>query len=187
MRAANTDFMQGFRYHVKAGNYEGGSEDPLQGVSDAADARGGGPAVDAGFQSVTIPELSVEASEYREGTFEWTQKYPGPPTVSEITLMRGVTKKDTAFYEMVLASIRGSEYRTDIDIYHYQRSEMQYATSAEPGEDTRHIKCGECFAIRAKPSGDLDSMTGDVSLAEVDLAIEYFDIMIGDTSVGNFS
>ena len=185
MRAANTDFMQGFRYHVIASKFGGGT-DPLQGVGDAADARGGG-GVDAGFQSVTIPELSVEASEYREGTFEWTQKYPGPPTVSEITLMRGVTKKDTAFYEMVLASIRGDEYRADVDIYHYQRSEMQYATSAEPGEDTRHIKCGECFAIRAKPAGDLDSMTGDVSLAEVDLAIEYFDIMFGSESVGNFS
>jgi phage tail-like protein len=180
MRAANTDFMQGFRYHVIASDSNG--TDPLQGVEDGADGRGAGD-VQAGFQSVTIPELSVEASEYREGTFEWTQKYPGPPTVSEITLMRGITKRDSSFFKMIMASIRGTEYRSDVSIYHYQRSEMSLATSADPGTDTREIKCGECFAIRAKPAGDFDSMTGDVSLAEVDLAIEYFDILYGSESV----
>ena len=180
MRASSMDFMQGFRYHVIASDSSG--VDPLQGVDDGAESRGAG-GIHAGFQSVTVPELSVEASEYREGTFEWTQKYPGPPTVSEITLMRGITKRDSSFFKMIMASIRGAEYRADVSIYHYQRTEMSLATSADPGTDTRQIKCGESFAIRAKPAGDLDSMTGDVSLAEVDLAIEYFDIVYGSESV----
>jgi phage tail-like protein len=166
--------MQGFRYHVKASR-DGEPGDPLQGISGSAEARGSED-VDAGFQSVTIPELSVEISEYREGTFKWTQKYPGVPTISDITLMRGVTKRDTAFFDMVEASVIGAEYRANVSIYHYQRSEMDLATSGDPGEDVREVECGECFATRAKPAGDLDSMTSDVSLAEIDLAIEHFKI-----------
>lgn len=173
MRAANTDLMQGFRYHVVAD--DGTGVDPLQ-PAYAADREGYEGKGQAGFQSVTIPELNVEASEYREGIMKWTQKYPGPPTVSELTLIRGITKRDTAFFEMVMASIEGQQYRADVTIYHYQRSEMEAATSAETGTDLRRITCGEAFAIRAKPASDLDSMAGDVSLAEVDMAIEKFDI-----------
>lgn len=177
MRAASTDLMQGFRYHVVA-RQDGTDVDPLQGVEDGDIARGAGGA-QAGFQSVTIPELSVEVAEYREGTFKWTQKYPGVPTISDITLMRGISKRDTSFYKMVKASIDGEEYRADVSIYHYQRAEMDLATSAEVGDDTREISCGYCFASRAKPAGDFDSNSGEVSLAEVDIAIEKFEIKYG--------
>lgn len=181
MRAANTDLMQGFRYHVVA-TQDGTDVDPLQGVDDGDIARGAG-GTQAGFQSATIPELNVEIAEYREGTFKWTQKYPGVPTVSDITLMRGISKRDTSFFKMVMASIEGAEYRADVSIYHYQRSEMDLATSGEVGENTREVACGECFASRAKPAGDLDSMTSDVSLAEVDIAIEKFEIKYGAETV----
>lgn len=173
MRAANTDFMQGFRYHVVAN--DGTGPDPLQ-PDVQADRDGHGSSGQAGFQSVTIPEISVEVAEYREGIFKYTEKYPGPPTVSDLTLMRGITKRDTAFYDMVMASVEGSEYRADITIYHYQRAEMDSATSATVGDTIRRIECGECFATRAKPAGDLDSMSGDVSLGEVDIAVEKFEI-----------
>ena len=173
MRAAKTDMLQGFRYHVTA-NIPGQS-DPLQTVpnSDRADYATKGA---AGFQSVTIPEISVEASEYREGIFKYTQKYPGPPTITEVTLMRGVTKRDTAFFDLVMASIDGKEYRADVTIYHYARDEMGLANAVETPSSVRRIICREAFAIRAKPEGDLDSMAGDVSLAEVDLAIESFEL-----------
>lgn len=170
-RAASTDYMQGFRYHVVADNTSG--TDPLQPIASERDGHVGGG--QAGFQSVTIPELSVEATEYREGISMWTEKYPGPPTVSEITLMRGITKRDTAFFEMVMASILGATYRADVNIYHYHREEMGMAATGDVSQ--RQISCGNCFAIRAKPNGDMDATAGDVSLAEVDLAVESFDII----------
>jgi len=172
MRAANTDLMQGFRYHVTANI---GGSDPLQTTPDS-DRTGYETKGHAGFQSVTIPELSVEASEYREGIYKYTQKYPGPPTVSELTLIRGITKRDTAFFDMIMASIDGQEYRADVTIWHYQRAEMGLANAVEQTNAIRRIECAEAFAIRAKPAGDLDSMAGDVSLAEVDMAIESFEL-----------
>jgi len=169
-RAAVDDLMQGFRFHVVATKQD--TTNPLE-FNRPGEFDGAGQ---AGFQSVTIPELSVEATEYREGTFQWTQKYPGPPTVSDCTLMRGVAKADTTFYDWVRDSVDGEEYRCDVTIYHYQRTEMGSATQAEASDTFRRIECKNCFGIRAKPAGDFDSMSGEVSLAEVDFAVESFDV-----------
>lgn len=170
-RAAENDLMQGFRFHVTAAKEDGA--DPLS-FSRAGEFEGKGQ---AGFQSVTIPEITVEASEYREGTFKWTQKYPGPPTVSECTLMRGVAKKDTTFYDWVRDSVDGDEYRTTVSIWHYQRTEMGDANDAiTTASEHRYIQCNNCFGMRAKPSGDFDSMAGEVSMAEVDFAMESFEL-----------
>ena len=169
MRAAVDDLMQGFRFHVTAND---GTGDPLQrGVIRGDDFEGGGQ---AGFQSVTLPEVSVEAVEYREGTFKWTQKYPGPPTVSECTLMRGISKSDTSFHNWVMASVDGEQYRADVTIWHYQRAEMGAANQSETGDNFRRVECSNAFAMRAKPGADFDSMSGEVSLAEVDFAMESF-------------
>ena len=172
MRAAANDFMQGFRYHATASDADG--NDILQPSIDRSDKQLDG--AQAGFQSVTLPEISVEIAEYREGVFKNTQKYPGPQSFSDITLMRGVTKDDTAFNDMVMASVNGQEYRCDVTIWHYQRSEMGDAFQRSTDTSHRRYECSNAFATRAKPAGDLDSMTGDVSLAEVYLAIEGFDI-----------
>jgi phage tail-like protein len=174
MRAAATDMMQGFRYHVTASS-NGGATDPLQ-TTPEADRDKYETKGHAGFQQVTMPELSVEASEYREGIMKWTQKYPGPPTVGEVTLSRGITKRDTAFFDMVMASIEGNEYRADVTIWHYQRTEMGMAQAAETSKTVRRLEAYDCFATMAKPSGDLEAMAGDVSLAEMTLAVEYFDV-----------
>lgn len=169
-RAAVDDLMQAFRFHVVAFKADG--TNPLQ-FSRPGDYDGGG---EAGFQSVTQPELTVEPVEYREGTMQWTVKMPGPPTVSDCTLMRGIAKADTTFYDWVRDSVDGDEYRCDVTIYHYQRTEMGSATQSEVSDDFRRIECYNCIPTRAKPGGDFDSMSGEVSLAEVDFALEKFQI-----------
>lgn len=172
MRAAVDDLMQGFRFHVKAANTAG--VDLLQPVpSRPGEFEGGGQ---AGFQSVTLPELTVEATEYREGTFTWTQKYPGPPTVSDCTLMRGVAKGDTAFFDWVMTSVNGGEYRSDVTIWHYQRTEMSSAAQSAVSNDMRRVECHNCIPTRVKPAADFDSMSGEVSLAEVDFSLESFEL-----------
>jgi phage tail-like protein len=169
-RAAVDDLMQVFRFHVVATKAD--ASNPLE-YARPGEFEGGGQ---AGFQSVTIPELSVEPVEYREGTFTWTQKYPGPPTVSDCTLMRGVAKADTTFYDWVRDSVDGDEYRCDVTIYQYQRTEMASASQAEASDDFRRIECKNCIPTRAKPTGDFDSMSGEVALGEVDFAMESFDV-----------
>lgn len=174
MRAQANDFMQGFRYHVVARTASG--VDPLDEVRS-------GHGVHAGFQSVTLPEISTEASEYREGTFKWTEKYPGVPVVSPMTLIQGITKKSNAFYNTVMAALNGEEYRLDVTVYHFHRGDIGSADYVDiskiDSDKVRRYECYNAFGTRAKPAGDLDSMASEVSLAEIDLEMESFKVEPG--------
>ncbi len=171
MRAAANDYLQNFRYHLRA---DQGGVDPMQDTVSREGLTDGSS--EAGFQSITLPELSIEVAEYREGTDKWTKKFAGVPTVSDLSLMRGVVKQDTDFYDMVKSSVDGEEYRMDVTIMIYQRVEMGDANTATFSDDGRRIVCYNSFGIRAKPNGDLDSMTSDVSIGEMDMSVEKFEI-----------
>ena len=167
-RPQTTDFLMSFRFQVVMLTV--GSEAKSYFTAEGAPA-------DAGFQSVTVPEISLEATEYREGTYKYTRKYPGPPTISEVSCIRGVTKTDTGFFDWCVAAMSGSEYRADISIIQYARENLadagdgpdEYAFSEIPLIGARNYVCRECVPIRVKPAGDMEAMSGEVSLAEVGL------------------
>lgn len=167
-RPESSDFLQSFRFHVKT----------TEGFIEHEDATRG----EAGFQSVSMPEMSVDMAEYREGHFAYTQKQPGIPTVTDITMMRGVTKRDRAFYNAVRRSIGddpdggGTEYRTELTIFHWHRDGKVFGQIGDLDAARKYI-CYEAFATRVKIAGDLDSTSTEVSLAEVDFACEYFEIV----------
>lgn len=150
-RAQSTDFLQNFRYAVTA-------SDPtlLQ--------------PEGGFNSVTIPDISIEIAEYREGTDPgFPKKFPGLASFTDITLTRGVVRGDTKFFDWVNARvIGGQEYRTDIAIFHFHRDDQ--VTQAK----TYQLK--EAFPIRVKVAGDLDAASSDVSISELDIAFESMEL-----------
>ena len=147
---------------------------------------------DAGFQSVTIPDVSFEAAEYREGIYKYTKKFSGPATFSDVSLMRGVIATDTRFFDWGMRATQGDEYRADLEILHYHRD--NYPTGGGKSENVtlpdapaRRIKCHECIPIRAKPAADMDATTGEVSMAEMDVALEWFEILGPDGNPLEFS
>tara|TARA_Y100000310_G_scaffold328163_1_gene395804 strand:- start:12153 stop:12719 length:567 start_codon:yes stop_codon:yes gene_type:complete len=134
----------------------------------------------AGFQSISSPELSVDPVEYREGIDTYTKKYPGPPTVTDCSLQQGVVLGDSAFMEWVLAAVDGREYRADIAVWFYHRS-VQLGEGASPVAPTEEgqgmvLSMFNAFPTRVKPLGDLDSTSGEVSLSELDLVLEHFSV-----------
>lgn len=166
-RAEVTDPLQSFRFHATATDIE-----------DAIIFTGGIEGAEAGFQSITIGEKSIEAIEYREGTMKYTKKFPGIPSFSDSTLMRGVLIADTAFWNWIMRAGSTGEYRTEIVIWHYHRAD-DTADPTAPNtayEGTRLYKLKEALPIRVKPAGDMDSTSGEVSLAEVDVAMEWLEI-----------
>lgn len=167
-RAQVNDPLQSFRFHVAATDLE-----------DAISFAGGIEGAEAGFQSVTIPEISVEMTEYREGTMRFTKKFPGIPTVTDMTLMRGMMKTDTVFHDWVMKAATTGEYRTELIVWIYHRSDDTSAVESPTAsfESGRAIKCKECAPLRSKPAGDLDATSGEVSLLEMDVAMEYFEIV----------
>jgi phage tail-like protein len=163
-RAEASDPLHGFRFHVTtetAAFIQDGTEEFQVG--------------EAGFQSVSLPERSVEAVEYREGTMTHTRKFPGVEQFTNCTLMRGVVKTDTAFFDWVAAAAEGGEYRTDMTVYHWHRDGKTHGQLADL-DAARKYNMKECFPSRVKIAGDLDATSSEVSLQEVDVEVEWFEI-----------
>lgn len=190
-RPAASDPLHAFRFHARSVNppsISGAGSDILQ--PDGTEfGYHIGDGVEAGFNSITMPEITVEHAEYREGIRVYTMKFPGVPTIAEITLNRGVARYDTAFFNWVLAAIEGNEYRSDIVVYHVQRPADEHTadTSKGPNIDvtgegiiSKQYNLYECSPARVKIAGDLDASTSDVSLAELDVSFERFDIVRPD-------
>jgi phage tail-like protein len=145
-------------------------------------------AAEAGFTTVTTPEATVEAAEYKEGTFVYTRKYPGNPTVTEISMSRGVTRSDSSFWKWLRTVIEGTgEYRADLDIKHFHREQALLRPVDEGGDGsnftgintdsparTYHIR--EAFPTRHKVAGDLDATASEISLMEIEVAYEHFEV-----------
>ena len=176
-RSAADDLFHSFRFHATASRSGDAGSDPL---------KVGG--LEAGFSAITVPEYTLEAVEYREGSSVFTQKYPGLPTTADLTFSRGVVLNDTGFYQWLVETMAsGMQYRADVTIYQFHRSglpewaitevspltKVTNPASVVPG---RRYVVFEAFPIRVKPAGDLDASTADVSIAEADVAYEYFTI-----------
>ncbi|MBW2169347.1 MAG: phage tail protein [Deltaproteobacteria bacterium] len=198
-RAAATDPLHAFRFHAKmiAGEPVNGipganPNDVLQ-PSSAGEGFIAGQGAEAGFQSITSPELTQEPAEYREGIRTYTQKFPGVPSVNDITMIRGCARFDTSFISWILAAAEGDEYRGDLTIYHIQRPKRELAIGNQGAnmaateievtdKDTKRYILRDAFPTRVKIAGDLDSSTSDVSLSEIDVAYERFDIELPKTA-----
>ena len=197
-RSAATDPLHAFRFHARMVE---GDASPVNGIpgaaagdvlqpSEAGEGFIAGQGAEAGFQAIPAPELTQEVAEYREGIRTYTQKFPGVPSVNDITLIRGCARFDTSFISWILASAEGDEYRGDLIIFHIQRPKRDLAISPGAGgsaqmaaseieltdANTKRYILRDAFPTRVKIAGDLDSSTSDVSLSELDVAYERFDV-----------
>ena len=185
-RAQATDFLQNFRFHVETIAQAGLGWNPIN--YDRTGASNTGVDSKAGFQSCSLPDVSMDAVEYREGTYKYTKKFAGVPTVSDVSLMRGVVVKDTAFYDWIIRAISGAEYRADIQIKQFTRNNMvlpegaadpEYSVGENGKTPTRCARtyiCHECVPTRGKPGADLDATSSEVAMAECDFALEWFEV-----------
>jgi phage tail-like protein len=194
-RPAASDPLHSFRFHAKVrsgpdlGGTDNGSANQANDLLQPEGNEAGsgyiiGDGSEAGFNSITMPEITVEHAEYREGIRVYTMKFPGVPTIAEITFNRGVARNDTAFFNWVLAAIEGNEYRADIVVYHIQRPANEHVADTSRGNEldaeaaiSKEYHLYNCSPARVKVAGDLDASTSDISLAELDVALERFDVV----------
>lgn len=177
-RAIATDPYQNFRFHVAM----------IEGAGGVAAADVFSHAKSAGFNSVTIPELSMESTEYREGTAVYTKKFAGIPSYDSVTLTKGVTGEDTDFYKWANKAASGGEYRADLLIMHFSRADVEGEDPSGKdlwGASTAHraYKCCECVPTRLKLTADMDATGSDVSIAELEVAVERVELLIDGKAV----
>lgn len=189
-RAQSTDFLHSMRFQVII---DAGQPDFL-GVKTGT-SQGQSPS--AGFMSVSTPEATTEAVEYREGTYNYPRKFPGNTTVSDISMQKGVARGDGSFWKWMSTVIGGAgEYRVDMTILHFDRRVLnggiigangtgpssEFPTLATAANAARKYHLKEAFAIRHKVAADLDASSSDISIMELDVAFEYFTVEEGTTA-----
>jgi phage tail-like protein len=163
-RAHADDVLSVFRFHVEAvgtfgQNYLGSGQ--------------------AGFQSVTVPEISLDTVEYREGQHMWTKKLPGIPSTDTITLRRGVVRRDAKFFNWMMTVVLGQgSFRAELLIKHYSRSALDGSRIAVDAIPARIYQVSQAFPVRCKLAADFDASAGEVSVAELELAYEYVEMEV---------
>lgn len=136
----------------------------------------------AGFNTCSSPEVTLGVSEYQEGIEAFRRKYPGEPTFAPITLTKGVVKTDTTFYSWVLAGATNSPYRTDLIIKHFHRDDVSGLVYYQNSTPYRQILLKNAFAVRVKMGSDFDATAGEISIEDLDIEYESFDLQINGQS-----
>ena len=126
----------------------------------------------AGFNTVTMPEETLEVAEYKEGIWTYTRKQLGNPSFSDITLTRGIVKNDSTFSDYIRLAAEGSPVRTDFQILQFHRDDVQGLLEYSNASPSRIIRCFEALPIRVKFGGDMDATSSDISIQEIDFAVE---------------
>lgn len=128
----------------------------------------------AGFNSVTMPEISVEMVEYKEGTELYRRKFAGETTFQAVTMTRGVVKGNTSLLEWILAASQNKAYRTDITIKVFHRDDVSGLVNYTTAAPERIITLKDAFPTRVKLGTDLDAMASEVMIEEIDVEYESF-------------
>lgn len=175
-RAATDDFMQVFRFHVTselAQPQEENVQDPLS-FDKAPDGS------QAGFMNCTHPEYTINQVEYRDGLQVFPVHQPGLVSTNELTLSRGVVRRDTTFLDWAFRYFRGLSYRADLNILQFTQDTLIDRRQVQPlgngAQVNRLIRVEEAFPIRVRPGGDFDASSDEVSMQEIDVKFERFEI-----------
>ena len=137
----------------------------------------GASLIQGGFANITIPEISLENVEYKEGIWTFKRKYIGDVTFSDITASKGVVKGGSAFADWITAAYYGKSYRVDLQILQYHRDDVEGLADYTNAPASRIYNCFECIPLRVKPSSDLDAQSSEIAIAELDIQIERMEIV----------
>lgn len=158
-RSVETDPYHDFRFQLV--DPAGGNLDPV-----------------AGFTTVSMPNVAVEEALYREGTFRWTQKFPGIPAVSDVTMTKGIFKRDSDFYDWVLKVINGGQdYRTELVLQQFH-IEDEFGINGSPSRVTR---LREVWGKDAKPTNDQDASSSNIAIQSLVVSVEEFEVELLST------
>lgn len=140
-----------------------------------------------GFRSATIPEISVETKDIKEGSYEYKRSVPLSASVGDIDLHQGVQFFNSDFYDWVIATIRGKkQMRRSIMLIHFSTAALLGGHTGDsplgsvvnqfiPLNDllgyfpARAWMLKDCIPIRYKAGTDFDALGAEVSIAEVTL------------------
>jgi hypothetical protein len=87
-------------------------------------------------------------------------------------MARGVTTAGTEFWQWAEAVSSGREYRSDLVIKQFHRTDITDQVDFSSLSPKRTITLHEAIPISVKPGSDMDSTSAEISLQEVTVAVE---------------
>jgi hypothetical protein len=136
-----------------------------------------------GFQSITMPEVTLEVDEIKQVNSMYKRYAYSGGSVGQITLTRGARAYDDTFMMWVERAIRGYDMvprnllllqYTNINVANAMGVSVDLPVAIEAWEVAQFLPgrawlLWDVIPIRYKAGSDLDAMTGDVSIMELDV------------------
>lgn len=135
-----------------------------------------------GFQSITMPEISLEVDEVKQVNSMYKKYVYSGGSVGAITLMRGARVYDDTFFQWINRAVRGIDMNprnllliqyTDINMSEYTGVDISLPTAMQAWEVAQFVP-GRAWLLwntiptRYKAGSDLDATSGEVSIMELD-------------------
>jgi phage tail-like protein len=137
----------------------------------------------AGFQTCSMPDLTLENHEYSEGLWTYRRKFVGTPTFNDITMAKGVVRNDSSFFKWVMAAVLNKAYRTSLTINHYHRDDVSGLIDYTNAKPSRQLILMNAGPGNVKLGSDFDAMSSDISIEEVTVWYESLRMFINGVEV----
>lgn len=138
-----------------------------------------------GFQSITMPEITLETDEIKQINSMYKRTIYSGGSVSTITLTRGARAYDDTFSIWIDRAIRGIDMVprnllllqfTGINVAAWGGASVDLPVAIEAWEIAQFLPgrawlLWDAIPVRYKPGSDFDATSGEVSIMEIDLAI----------------
>jgi phage tail-like protein len=140
------------------------------------------------FQSITMPELTLETDEVKQVNSMYKRYVYSGGSVGAITLTRGARVYDDTFWQWASRAVRGIDMMprnllliqyTNINLASYAGDTVEMPVLCQAWEVAQFLPgrawlLWDCIPTRYKAGSDLDAMSGDVSIMEIDLQMSAF-------------
>jgi phage tail-like protein len=136
-----------------------------------------------GFQSITMPEISLEVDEVKQVNSMYKKYVYSGGSVGAITLTRGCRVYDDTFFQWISRAIRGIDMNprnllliqySDINMSTYTGASIELPVAMQAWEVAQFVPgrawlLWDCIPTRYKAGSDLDATSGEVSIMELDV------------------
>lgn len=138
----------------------------------------------AGFSYCSSPTMAITVEAVKEGTWEFPRSIPTGVEAGKLTLQKGIVRVPTSFYLWLVNALAGKLTRRTLWVASYgrygrQASEKEYTGWADPSKlydvASSIWKFVNCIPIVYKAGQDWDARSGEVQVAELEIAYEWFE------------
>jgi hypothetical protein len=138
----------------------------------------------AGFSYCDSPSMTIRTETVKEGTWEFPREIPIGVEPGRLSLQKGIVRTTTSFYLWIEQFLRGNVTRRTLKILAYgnnlTRARNSMGGAWNMPEGNARVVYGEwtlynCAPIHYKAGQGWDARTGEIQIAEMDIAFEWFE------------